>query len=695
MIRFCDMEVYTIDENQIDRNQLLRFFCEDRHNNDIVVVYNNLEEFVGIITYDTLLFGNDEILQKEKLITSEDIWENAKKIFDIQKNVMYVPVFNDKSELIYFCYNDNSNEDYYNQINIAFEQLEQNEDSIFIKELYRNVEVVCIYDMNEFAFRLYKLLNKRKIDVLLIGDKWRDICGIEESSNNVYYPDYSKMNILAEPLTVSHIKKDRTCKKRIETVNSFEFLLDIIRVNCINSRNQMKEELQALGANIILCRIPEFNDLNHYTLDEYYRCMQEISPNNLNINDKNKLNSIQLKKAFGDTVIESDSKSIYSEIDNMKSLKLSSRKYSEGENTIYIIGPCIVNGQGVNQNESFSFYMSQFVTQKFNQKFAVITISVPSYMAFLYHKVIENLDIKENDIILCMYEKFSKYEDFIQDKVDICLSDYFDSRKENEEWFFDKPIHTTKLGNMKIAEELVYNCLSKLVDNMDLQKEQQFLQKRPPILTEDEIVELKKYVNSIQQFEAEPNQRIGSIVMNCNPFTLGHKYLIDCAMQQVDYLYLFVVEENRSEFLFEDRFKLVKAGTASYPNIRVVPSGRFILSYETMPIYFEKAKKQDAIVDASMDIEIFARYIAAELGITVRFAGEEPIDKVTRQYNQEMKKTLSKYNIEFIEIARETVNEDVISASKVRKLLKEEAWEELKKFVPLETYLYLKNGTFS
>ena len=63
--------------------------------------------------------------------------------------------------------------------------------------------------------------------------------------------------------------------------------------------------------------------------------------------------------------------------------------------------------------------------------------------------------------------------------------------------------------------------------------------------------------------------------MNCNPFTLGHRYLIEQASEKVDHLYVFVVEEDKSFFPFSDRIGLVKKGTADLKNITVKPSGKY------------------------------------------------------------------------------------------------------------------------
>lgn len=92
---------------------------------------------------------------------------------------------------------------------------------------------------------------------------------------------------------------------------------------------------------------------------------------------------------------------------------------------------------------------------------------------------------------------------------------------------------------------------------------------------------------------------------------------------------MFVVEEDASEFSFEERFEMVKSGTMDLKNVAVVSSGKFILSKESFRNYFEKEKMQGVVVDASKDLNIFARYIAERLNISKRFVGEEPFDTVT------------------------------------------------------------------
>lgn len=90
-----------------------------------------------------------------------------------------------------------------------------------------------------------------------------------------------------------------------------------------------------------------------------------------------------------------------------------------------------------------------------------------------------------------------------------------------------------------------------------------------------------------------------------------------------------------------------------------------------------------------MNVEIFANYIAPSLGINIRFAGEEPLDNVTRQYNQTMRRILPEYGIEFKTIKRKAKSDEPISASRVRKLLSEQKYDEIKCIIPETTYQYL------
>lgn len=202
---------------------------------------------------------------------------------------------------------------------------------------------------------------------------------------------------------------------------------------------------------------------------------------------------------------------------------------------------------------------------------------------------------------------------------------------------------------------------------------------------------LNEYLDGLRKLSADKPENCGAIVMNCNPFTLGHRYLIETASKKVKHLFVLAVEEDRSVFKFADRIEMMRRGTADLKNVSIIPSGKFVVSSLTFPEYFEKSKKPDVTVDTTMDLEIFGEYIAPALHVKTRFVGEEPIDMVTNQYNRSMEKNLPKYGITLVEIPRKKSGKAVISASRVRKLLDEKDYAGVKAIVPKTTYDYLIN----
>ncbi len=185
--------------------------------------------------------------------------------------------------------------------------------------------------------------------------------------------------------------------------------------------------------------------------------------------------------------------------------------------------------------------------------------------------------------------------------------------------------------------------------------------------------------------------RIGCIVMNCNPFTLGHRYLIESACKDCDYLYVFVVSEDKSYFTADDRFEMVRQGTAHLPNVTVLPTGPYLISSATFPTYFLSDRESATQVQCLLDIEIFVKYYAPRFNITVRYVGTEPLSPMTNQYNITLKKFLPQYNITLKEIQRLEVSGTPISASRVRDLITSKNTQDIKSLIPDTTYDFLLN----
>ena len=183
------------------------------------------------------------------------------------------------------------------------------------------------------------------------------------------------------------------------------------------------------------------------------------------------------------------------------------------------------------------------------------------------------------------------------------------------------------------------------------------------------------------------NPRIGAVIMNANPFTLGHRYLLEQASAAVDLLHVFVVSEDVSLVPLAVRERLVKEGSASLKNLVYHRTGPYMISNATFPSYF--LKDSDTVIrsHAKLDIQVFTR-IAAALGITDRFVGEEPFSQVTGIYNQVMAEELKAAGIGCTVIPRKEDADGAISASTVRTLIQHGDWESLREKVPECTYRY-------
>ncbi len=178
-----------------------------------------------------------------------------------------------------------------------------------------------------------------------------------------------------------------------------------------------------------------------------------------------------------------------------------------------------------------------------------------------------------------------------------------------------------------------------------------------------------------------------AIVMNANPFTLGHQYLVETAAAQCDTLHLFVLSEDASLVPFSVRKELVRLGTEHLKNVVLHDSGPYMISNATFPSYFLKDAAAVIQGHAKLDLAVFAR-IAQALGVTVRYVGEEPNSQVTGIYNSIMEQSLPKYGITCRVIPRKASEGKAISASTVRKALQAGDWETLKTLVPQTTLDY-------
>lgn len=199
----------------------------------------------------------------------------------------------------------------------------------------------------------------------------------------------------------------------------------------------------------------------------------------------------------------------------------------------------------------------------------------------------------------------------------------------------------------------------------------------------------EQYANKLRVVKVN-SQKAGAIVMNANPFTKGHLHLVNTALKQCDHLYIFVLSDDTSMFSFEDRFRLVKEGTAYLSNLTVVPSGEYQVSQATFPSYFLKEQAEETVAkhQAELDANLFKNRIAPILDIQIRFMGEEPQSKVTDIYNEAMHKVFGE-EMELVIVPRLKAKNEVISATQVRKAFNQGDFSLIERFTPPSTYEFL------
>ena len=247
------------------------------------------------------------------------------------------------------------------------------------------------------------------------------------------------------------------------------------------------------------------------------------------------------------------------------------------------------------------------------------------------------------------------------------------SRNQNELFLFSTPKNI----------QFIKDCGFKLIEEC-----------KDEVILMENNKNLEHYQKKLSNIKKDGDV-IGTIVMNANPFTLGHRHLVEVASKKSDWLHIFVVREDASEFKFTDRIELIKRGTADLDNVTIHEGSEYMISKATFPTYFIKDKGTVNELHAKLDLNVFRNQLASHLGITHRFVGTEPYCKVTNNYNKNMKKILEEINgksapIEVVEIDRVEFDEQAISASRVRRLLKVDNYEELASIVPATTLEFLK-----
>ena len=445
----------------------------------------------------------------------------------------------------------------------------------------------------------------------------------------------------------------------------------------------------------------------HSDIDKYEKDLQEIFGEKYSKDYVYEIGKIPQVIRKGNTYQHED---YNSEVINIISGKrITAYQPQRYTRTIHVYGRCGVFGYAVEDKDTLPSLLQKELIDNGITDIRVINHGLWGGIdEYLDHNFLQDaVEMKQGDIVVFYRMHFDKrilHELTNRGMRYKEITDEWHSRKQKDVTFFDRPGHMNANGYKLVAKIIGENLIKNnfacgdfdgavIVGNAEHLKN--YLRTRTNNDFENEIATYLAEIQNMFPLNDKTNNN-GAIVMNCNPFTKGHRYLIEAAAKQVDRLYIFVVEEDKSFFLFKDRLDMVQKGTEDIPNVVVVPSGKFIISAYTFPEYFMKDYVKEKNFDVSMDIETFCKYIAPSLNIRTRFAGEEPFDPVTKNYNESMTRILPQYGMNFIEIPRYALDSgNIINATKVRELLKCRQLDELMEYVPLTTYDILLEKYYS
>lgn len=409
------------------------------------------------------------------------------------------------------------------------------------------------------------------------------------------------------------------------------------------------------------------------------------------------LSFFQLKRFENDLILYRDYESRLVNIEN--GLRKTYDQPVEYIGTIYCFGPCVIYGLYVEDRYTIPSIIQRHINRS-GKKYRVVNMG--NQIQVNGFRLLETLDITRNDIFVFF---FHSIVGTIEKNISVIeIGEQFNQLRKTKyrgkDCFFDGVLHCGDYGNI-IYADIIYNQLKECLSDDEkkcLYKNSVYNVFKKNEVDLETLYGWDSYIEELlekKKMRPIDSKKIGCIVVNCNPFTKGHRYLVEYALNVVDYLYVFVLEEDRSFFSFRERYEMVKRGLSDLNNVMIIRSGKFIISSATFPAYFQKEKiKNGERISLNEDLRVFSQYIAHILDIQYRFVGEEKQDYVTNQYNKAMKRILPQFGIQVIEIARKCTRGNAISASKVREYYYKKNFNDMQSLVPGSTLDYLKKKCF-
>ncbi len=350
---------------------------------------------------------------------------------------------------------------------------------------------------------------------------------------------------------------------------------------------------------------------------------------------------------------------------------------AEADHTIWFFGPCIIIGSFVEDQ----YTIESILQKKINEAGYSCKVVNCGCHETPYQEMIRitSTPIKPGDIVVLCVDNRP-----ITGTESVDMTEILDKNNAPVEWLLDNPAHCNHKVNKLYANELYERMEREGVLSAEVQKTE-----HPSMLTRDLAVNslhLDLYYNN---FHPKEGEIIGFVGIHGNPFTRGHRYLLETASKQVDLLICQVIEDEVGTFSYAERFAMAVEGTRDLPNVKVVGSGPFQATRNVFQEYFVRIEPADMRKSATLDTTIFCEVVAKRLGITYRFVGDEKHNPKMQFANELLKEFLPPYGIHVVEIPRMQTGDKPISASSARSAAAAGDRETLLQHVPETTLPFI------
>jgi [citrate (pro-3S)-lyase] ligase len=422
-------------------------------------------------------------------------------------------------------------------------------------------------------------------------------------------------------------------------------------------------------------RKSDFEKLVNSNVDLYKNCFDNYSQeyvHNISIADSE--------------LIQSDS---FFLMENCKSKAMNTengirleKNAEDKENNIFLFGASNAFGYYVYDDETISSYMRQYDLGNYN---IYNCATIGDTMINIYNRII-NFDIEKNDIVIVGVHPVILNRNFDLFST-IRTMNYFEQPHDKEN-FVDMS-HYTAFCHRNLAKIIYESIKGLLTLNKGFEIEDSKSKKVIEAFNNYKLIVKQK------GWKLKKSDEIGIAVMSANPFTIGHRHLVELGSKMFDYFVIFLMQDGY-DLIFDKKEcqKIVEVGVSDLDNVIVAPFPEGCITWDDFCPEYNNVAARHAKNFIGINVYDLANMLVVmckEGNFSHYIAGIETDDAVTRQMCLHFKNICELNGINFIAIPRKKIgdNEKSISGTECRKLLETKQYDKLLKVLQPNVLQYI------